>query len=80
MFSKKILLVIFLLTVTSTATMSQPKNDYAAAWKKVEQLEKKGLTKSALQEVLTIYSLSVKENNDAQQIKSCIYQVKYRMA
>ncbi|HMU09914.1 MAG TPA: alpha-2-macroglobulin family protein, partial [Ferruginibacter sp.] len=78
MFTKKILLVIFLLTVTSAVTMSQSKNEYAANWKKVEELEKKGLTKSALQEVLKIYSLSIKDNSDAQQIKCCMYQVKYR--
>ncbi|MBP6430889.1 MAG: alpha-2-macroglobulin [Ferruginibacter sp.] len=53
-------------------------NDYAAQWKKVDAFEKKGLTKSALNEVLGIYSLAVKENNDAQQIKSCMYQIKYR--
>lgn len=78
MFTKKILLVIFLLTVISAVTMSQSKNEYAANWKKVEELEKKGLTKSALQEVLKIYSLSIKDNSDAQQIKCCMYQIKYR--
>jgi len=78
MFIKKLLLVIFLLTGTSAALMSQTKNDYATNWKKVEAFEKKGLTKSALQEVLVIYNLAVKDGNDAQQIKSCMYQVKYR--
>jgi hypothetical protein len=53
-------------------------NDYAAQWKKVDAFEKKGLTKSALKEVVGIYSLAIKENNDAQQIKSCMYQIKYR--
>lgn len=75
---KKILLVIFLLTGISSVTMSQSKNEYAKNWKKVEELEKKGLTKSALQEVLNIYTLAIKDGNDAQQIKSCMYQVKYR--
>ena len=58
--------------------MAQKQNDYAAQWKKVEGLENKGLTKSALKEVLAIYNLALKENNDAQQIKSCMYQIKYR--
>jgi hypothetical protein len=58
--------------------MAQTKNDYAKNWKKVEDFEKKGLTKSALQEVMVIYNLALKDNNDAQQIKSCMYQVKYR--
>ena len=53
-------------------------NDYPVQWKKVESFEKKGLTKSALKEVLSIYNLAIKENNDAQQIKSCMYQIKYR--
>ena len=53
-------------------------NDYLVQWKKVESFEKKGLTKSALKEVLSIYNLAIKENNDAQQIKSCMYQIKYR--
>ena len=75
---KKILLVIFLLTGISAVTMSQSKKDYANNWKKVEELEKKGLTRSALKEVLNIYNLAVKDGNDAQQIKTCMYQVKYR--
>lgn len=78
MFSKRMLVVIFLLTVMPTVTMSQINNEYFTNWKKVEELEKKGLTKSALQEVLKIYNLAIKDNNDAQQIKTCMYQVKYR--
>ncbi len=58
--------------------MSQIRNDYAANWKKVEAFEKKGLTKSALQEVLVIYNMAIKDGNDAQQIRSCMYQIKYR--
>jgi hypothetical protein len=77
MFIKKLLLVIFLLTGIANTNMAQTKNDYAKNWKKVEDLEKKGLTKSALQEVLVIYNLAVKDGNDAQQIKSCMYQIKY---
>ena len=48
MFIKRFLLVIFLLTGISLSNMAQTKNDYAANWKKVEDFEKKGLTKSAL--------------------------------
>ncbi|MBS1512558.1 MAG: alpha-2-macroglobulin [Bacteroidetes bacterium] len=58
--------------------MSQTKKDYAENWKKVEALEKKGLPKSALKEVTNIYSLAVKDNNDAQQIRSAIFQIYYR--
>ncbi len=66
-----------MLTVFTTM-MAQTKKDYAANWKKVEAFEKKGLTKSALQEVMVIYNLAIKEGNDAQQIKSSMYQIKYR--
>ncbi|MBK8496208.1 MAG: hypothetical protein IPL50_15240 [Chitinophagaceae bacterium] len=74
----KLFLVIFLLTGITSTNMAQVKNDYAANWKKVEALEKKGLTKTALQEVLVIYNLAIKDNQDAQQIKASMYQVKYR--
>ncbi|MBL7701366.1 MAG: alpha-2-macroglobulin [Ferruginibacter sp.] len=78
MFIKKIWLVIFMITGITVNLMAQTKNDYAKNWKKVEAFEKKGLTKSALQEVLAIYNLAIKENNDAQQIKASMYQIKYR--
>ncbi|MEI9955214.1 MAG: hypothetical protein WDM90_02665 [Ferruginibacter sp.] len=58
--------------------MAQTKNDYLSNWKKVEDFEKKGLTKSALAEVMVIYNVAIKDNNDAQQIKSSMYQIKYR--
>ncbi|MBC7874349.1 MAG: alpha-2-macroglobulin, partial [Ferruginibacter sp.] len=57
---------------------AQTKNDYTTNWKKVDDLEKKGLTKSALDEVLSIYKLAIKDNNDAQQIKSSMYQIRFR--
>ena len=78
MFINKFLLVIFLLTGISSVIMAQTKIDYNKNWKKVEDLEKKGLTKSALKEVVNIYNLAAKDNNDAQQIKSCMYQIRYR--
>src|SRR6478609_2443018 len=77
MFIKKFLLVIFLLSGITLITMAQTKNDYAKNWKKVEALEKKGLTKSALQEVVVIFNLAIKDANDAQLIKASMYQVKY---
>jgi uncharacterized protein YfaS (alpha-2-macroglobulin family) len=76
MFLKKLLLVFF--TACTFTAMAQTKNDYLQHWKKVEDLEKKGLTKSALAEVIVIYNLAIKDNNDAQQIKSSMYQIKYR--
>lgn len=76
MLLRKLLLVLG-ISVTVTA-MAQTNNDYAKNWKKVEDLEKKGLTKSAQTEVTAIYKLALKNNNDPQQIKACMYLIKYR--
>ena len=76
MFLKRLLLVFF--TGFVFTAMAQTKNDYTKNWKKVEGLEKKGLTKSASTEVTAIYKLAQKDNNDAQQIKACMYFIKYR--
>jgi len=76
MFLNKILLVIFTgLAFTSTA---QTSTEYVKNWAKTAAFEKKGLTKSALQEVMAIYNMAVKDDNDAQQIKAAIYQIRYR--
>lgn len=77
MFLKKISLLLIIITGLSFISMAQTNNNYIANWKKVEALEKKGLTKSALQEVMVIYNLASKAGNDAQQIKACMYQIKY---
>ncbi|HMK02972.1 MAG TPA: alpha-2-macroglobulin family protein [Ferruginibacter sp.] len=78
MFFRKLFWAFFLLTGFSLSLFAQKKDDYVQHWKKVEELEKKGLTRSALQEVMVIYTLAIAANNDAQQIKSAMYQVKYR--
>jgi hypothetical protein len=70
MFLKIITCILQVLVFT---TMAQTKNDYIKNWKKVEDLEKIGLTKSASAEVTAIYKLAQKDNNDAQQIKACMY-------
>jgi len=65
--------------IVSQLTYGQQKmSDYTAQWKKTEELENKGLTKSAKENVLAIYNLAVKDKNDAQQIKACMYLIKYR--
>ncbi len=58
--------------------MAQSQKEYLTNWKKVETYEKKGLTKSAQTAVTAIYKLAQKDNNDAQQIKACMYLIKYR--
>lgn len=74
---KKFLLAIFAIAGLATITMAQ-KNNYEKNWKKVGELESKGLTKSAMEEVIAIFNMAVKDNNDVQQIKSAMYQVKFR--
>ncbi len=75
MFLKKILLVIFI--GLSIQTMAQTPN-YAKEWKKIEGLESKGLTKDALKQVLILFTDAIQNNNEAQQIKAAMYQMKYR--
>jgi TonB-dependent SusC/RagA subfamily outer membrane receptor len=75
MIFREILLAnIFLFAFTTM--QAQPKFNYTAAWKKVEELvNKKGLTTTALKEVQTIYNAAQKEKNDAQLIKALIYRI-----
>ncbi|MFT3946863.1 MAG: MG2 domain-containing protein [Agriterribacter sp.] len=51
-------------------------NTYDSAWKKIDELvNKKGLTKSALEEAEKIYAKAKKEKNNPQLIKALVYQV-----
>ncbi|MEO5984675.1 MAG: alpha-2-macroglobulin family protein, partial [Ferruginibacter sp.] len=77
MISKKLFTLILSL-LSLFQLYAQNKNDDAANWKKVELLEKKGLTQSALQEVVLIFNRAVANGNEAQQIKAAMYQMKYR--
>ena len=74
---KKLLLWLVGLVIC-TGTMAQLNNNYDSNWKKVETAEKKGLTKTAQTEVNVIYKLALKNNNNAQQIKACMYLIRYR--
>jgi uncharacterized protein YfaS (alpha-2-macroglobulin family) len=65
-----------LLLFAFTTMQAQPKFNYTAAWKKVDEfINKKGLPESALKEVQNIYAAAQKEKNDAQLIKALIYRV-----
>lgn len=76
--STKILSLIFFIMSASLKISAQQPNDFSKNWKTVEAFEKKGLTKSALQEVMKIFDMAVISGNGAQQIKSAMYQMKYR--
>ena len=70
--------IIFLLvfiSISSTVTAQQKMEDYSTQWKKVDEFQKKGLTKSALAEVDNIYSNAKKNNNDPQIIKSLLFKI-----
>lgn len=78
MFLKRFLLLTISFTLFNKYMYAQKPEDYLDNWKKVEGFEKKGLTASALNEVINIFNLAVTARNDAQQVKAAIYQVKYR--
>ena len=67
------LIATFFSLFTINANSQEPIKKYGTAWKKVEDLVKKKLPKSALTEVKKIYQLAKKEKQDAQVIKSLVY-------
>ena len=52
-------------------------DDYEKAWHKVDSLQNKGLTRSALEVVEQIYAIAKAESNQPQIIKSFIYKLKF---
>ena len=52
------------------------KNGYDREWKKVDSLVNKGLSKSALDEVMIIYKSAKQENNAPQFVKAIMYKMK----
>src|SRR5918993_3209999 len=78
MFWKKNFLLFAFITLLVGQAFAQTTDIFDASWRKVAGFEKKGLTKSALKEVLNIYNTAVRRKDYAQQVKSSIYQVKYR--
>ncbi|HUM46954.1 MAG TPA: MG2 domain-containing protein, partial [Chitinophagales bacterium] len=77
-----LILNVFLLFAfqTNRATMAPIENydAYDKLWSEVDTLESKGLTKSALEKVNTIYLQAKKTDNAPQVLKSLIYTVKYK--
>jgi hypothetical protein len=54
--------------------MAQKNSFYEMAWKKVDEHIKKGLPKSAMEEVDRIYAQAKKEKIDVQQVKALVYK------
>jgi len=72
---RHITIVLTIITLLFSCKMTQKiPTDYSALWEKVEQLvNKEGLTKSAIAEVKSIYTLAEKENQPAQKIRALVY-------
>ena len=70
-----VFILIGFILFTHHLSAQQKMTNYTALWKKIDSLStKKGLTKSALEEVNKIYALAKKEKQDAQVIKALLYQ------
>ena len=69
--------IFFLLFLFDFSTLNAQKimDDYTSQWKKVDDFQKKGLTKSALGEVDIIYNLAKRITNDPQIIKSLLFKI-----
>ena len=78
MYIKKFLLLTTLIIMANMNTLAQTPDEYSKNWKSVAGFEKKGLTKSALQEVQNIFKMATTSGNWVQQVKSAMYQMKYR--
>ena len=76
--SLKSIILLILFFVINTNVFAQEKEDYSSQWKKIDAFEKKGLTKDALAETIKIFKDAVAKNNEAQQIKAAMFQMKYR--
>ncbi len=70
-------LFFFIFLFADLVKAQQPANSYSSQWKKVDELVKKGLTKSALDEVAKIYFSAKKSGNNVQLIKSLLYQLNF---
>src|SRR6185312_12984224 len=67
----------FLISFCGFSTLNAQKknNEYISQWQKIEQLQKKGLTKAALEDVEQIYRSAKKENNDPQVVKALLFKI-----
>ncbi len=70
---------ISILMLICFATFSQAQNNFDSQWKKVMQLEKEGLTKSAAELVDTIYKDAKASKNRQQEIKALLHKSKYML-
>src|SRR6185312_5393165 len=70
-----ILSTVFCFCFSNSSFAQKAANNYTSEWKKIESLQQKELTKTALQEVESIYNDAKKNNNDAQIIKALLFKI-----
>jgi hypothetical protein len=63
--------------VVNTVIILPQGNNFEQEWKKVDSLEKKGLTRSAIEVIDKIYAAAIAEKNTSQSVKSIIYRLKF---
>ncbi|WP_298740888.1 alpha-2-macroglobulin family protein [uncultured Chitinophaga sp.] len=68
-------LAALLFTVSYTSVMAQ--YNYTNEWKKVSDLDAKGLPRSAMEAVDAIYRQARKDKQESQQLKALIFRMKY---
>ncbi len=64
-------------TVKTQNQSAAMNDDYAKQWKEINELEQKGLIKSALEKVMTLCERAKKDKNDPQIIKTILYRERY---
>ncbi len=69
----------FLLIIFLFSTMTNAQEDFSLLWKKVDELEKDNLPKSALKIVEDIYKKAQKAENSPQVIKAMFFKSKYAL-
>ena len=75
---RKITAILLLLIINYLPLQAQNTTDFNPDWKKIADLEKQGLTKSAISIAEKIFSKAMQTGNEPQMIKSAMYQMKYR--
>ncbi|WP_378177846.1 alpha-2-macroglobulin [Aquimarina sp. SS2-1] len=77
---KKYIILVFILFITNLHYMTAQDNlNYQDDWKKVEDFDRQGLPKSALEIVENIHAKAKKANNTNQITKTLIYKAKYHL-
>ena len=73
--TRHFIVLILCLFISSSAISQQHENQ--EKWLEIYQLEREGLTKSALEKVNDLLSIAEKASNDSEVLKASLYQSKY---